>query len=251
MQNRSPVDTGSISIFVAMSSLALVLVASSMARSGAAIIARARADTAAEAAALASVAGGDAAVAAESNGATLVEASNDDGFKWVVRVRVGNTEAMAAAAYAGVPRDRTSGSGGGPGAHSRGGSGGGKREGLAPETLAALQRADRLLGARGMPSPIPVVSGLRTTAEQQALWARRFLNPYPVAPPGTSAHEKGLAVDIPRGWVPMVVSVSQEAGLCQPYPSRDPVHFGPVGSYECGGRSRGVGPGRPVLVVVE
>lgn len=49
--------------------------------------------------------------------------------------------------------------------------------------------------------PAQVTSGVRTHAQQRALY-RRYLagmNPYPVAPPGTSDHEQGLAVDIWAG----------------------------------------------------
>lgn len=246
-------DSGSITVFVAFSSLLVVLLASSLARSGVALIRRAKADAAAEAAALGAVVGADPAAIAAANGAELVSAFRHVSGKWVVRVRVAETESIAAAIYAGVPKGAEWA--GGPGSTTSGGtaagSGGGKRRGLAPETLQALQRADALLAARGLPSPIPVVSGLRSRAEQQALWARRFVNPYPVAPPGTSAHERGLAIDIPKSWVGLVLSVAAEAGLCQPYPARDPIHFGPVSSPECGGSSKGLGVGKPVLVAVD
>ena len=46
-----------------------------------------------------------------------------------------------------------------------------------------------------------VTSGVRTHAQQVALY-RRYLagiNRYPVAVPGTSAHERGLAVDVWAG----------------------------------------------------
>ena len=69
------------------------------------------------------------------------------------------------------------------------------------------------------------MSGLRTRAEQEALWDRRHTNPYPVARPGTSDHERGLAVDIPRSEVPAVLAVAPHAGLCRPLPDTDPVHF--------------------------
>ena len=62
-------------------------------------------------------------------------------------------------------------------------------------------------------------------AEQEALWDRRHANPYPVARPGTSDHERGMAVDVARADVPVVLAVAAEAGLCQPLPDRDPVHF--------------------------
>lgn len=234
-------DSGSIALLIAFSLLAVTAIASTMARSGISLIARARADAAADAVALSAVVGGDPGAVAEANGARLIEASRKSGGRWLVRVRVGDVEAVAAAAYGGVPE-------GGPASPGMQG-GGGKRAGLAPETLSALQRADRFLASRGMPSPVPVVSGLRSTAEQQALWARRFVNPYPVAPPGTSAHERGLAVDVPPSWAPYLLAVAQEAGLCQPYPARDPIHFGPVESPECGGQASGSRRGLPILVV--
>ena len=41
-----------------------------------------------------------------------------------------------------------------------------------------------------------ITSGLRTTAEQQALWDARGSNPFPVARPGTSNHEHGNSADV-------------------------------------------------------
>ena len=43
---------------------------------------------------------------------------------------------------------------------------------------------------------VAVTSGVRSTAEQQALWNARATSPYPVAAPGTSYHEYGAAVDL-------------------------------------------------------
>ncbi|MBA2282412.1 MAG: D-alanyl-D-alanine carboxypeptidase family protein, partial [Acidimicrobiia bacterium] len=88
--------------------------------------------------------------------------------------------------------------------------------------LAALDRADALLGA-----PVPVVSGFRSRAEQEALWAARATNPYPVAPPGTSMHEHGLAIDVPSSFAPTLLAVAATAGLCQVLPQSDPIHFEP------------------------
>jgi hypothetical protein len=92
--------------------------------------------------------------------------------------------------------------------------------GLQPDFRAALARAEALLGVR-----IPIVSGLRTRAEQEALWANRHDNPYPVAVPGTSLHERGLAIDVPLGFAPLLAGVGPSAGVCQPLPVSDPVHF--------------------------
>jgi hypothetical protein len=69
------------------------------------------------------------------------------------------------------------------------------------------------------------VSGYRSLAEQTALWERRGTNPFPVARPGTSMHERGLAIDVPRAFVPVLRRVAAQAGLCDPLPTTDPVHF--------------------------
>ncbi|NOX31618.1 MAG: hypothetical protein GXP35_16465 [Actinobacteria bacterium] len=96
----------------------------------------------------------------------------------------------------------------------------GDRAGLAPAMLAALARADDLLG-----QVVPVVSGYRSPAHQQLLWDRRAGNIYPVARPGTSKHEAGLAVDVPLIFVQTLKAVAAFSGLCHPLPDTDPVHF--------------------------
>jgi uncharacterized protein YcbK (DUF882 family) len=85
---------------------------------------------------------------------------------------------------------------------------------------AALARAEQLLG-----QPVPITSGYRSTAAQAALYANRAANPYPVAVPGTSMHERGLAVDVPADFVGRLLAVAPKAGLCHPYPVDDPIHF--------------------------
>ncbi len=174
---------------------------------------RARARTAADAAALAGAADGDRAARqmAEANGGDLVEIRRT-GDEVVVQVRVGEVEAYARARATRRPAPL--------GAAGPGGGAGGHRAGLAPAMLAALARADGLLGR-----PVTVASGLRTHAQQEALWERRATNPYPVARPGSSDHERGLAIDVPRGEVDDVLSVASAAGLCQPLPASDPIHF--------------------------
>jgi len=61
---------------------------------------------------------------------------------------------------------------------------------------------DRLIDAAARAGILAhVTSAVRTHAQQRALY-RRYLagmNPYPVAKPGTSAHELGLAVDVWAG----------------------------------------------------
>jgi hypothetical protein len=67
-----------------------------------------------------------------------------------------------------------------------------------------------------------MTSGVRSTADQAALYADRGNNPNPVAPPGTSLHEKGLAVDI-GGMTPDQRAQLPQYGLSQPVVN-DPVH---------------------------
>jgi hypothetical protein len=177
-----------------------------------AVAERARARTAADAAALAGAVDGESAARdlAVANGGDLLDFTSE-GDEVVVRVRVGHVDAYARARATRRPD---------PAAPGRGPSEGGDRAGLAPAMLAALARADGLLGY-----PVPVASGLRTRAEQEALWARRHTNPYPVAPPGSSDHERGFAVDVPSAHVADLLVVAAAAGLCRPLPEADPVHF--------------------------
>ena len=85
---------------------------------------------------------------------------------------------------------------------------------------AALARAEQLLG-----QPVPITSGWRSTEAQAVLYENRATNPYPVAPPGSSMHERGLAIDVPADFVPRLAPIAPRAGLCQPYPADDPIHF--------------------------
>jgi Putative Flp pilus-assembly TadE/G-like len=171
----------------------------------------ARARTAADAAALAGAAEGERSAidVAAANGGRL-EAYSVDGARVVVVVRVGQARARAEAERATGP--------------ATGGlaAGGGDRAGLAPVMVAALARADALLGR-----PVPVVSGYRTAAEQTLLWAHRDTSPYPVASPGSSPHERGTAIDVALESVDDLLTVGFAAGLCQPLPTSDPVHFEP------------------------
>jgi hypothetical protein len=65
-------------------------------------------------------------------------------------------------------------------------------------------------------------SGVRSTADQARLYADRGNNPNPVAPPGTSRHERGLAVDI-GGMTPEQRAMLPQYGLAQPV-ANDPPH---------------------------
>lgn len=175
-------------------------------RIGGAAVARAQAVTASDAAALAGAADGEgsAAQAARWNGARLVS-YEDLGTDVRVRVELGGALSKSRARRAPAP--------GSFGAAA-------SAEGLAPAMRAALVRAEALLGG-----PVPVTSGFRSRAQQAALFANRRSNPYPVAAPGTSKHELGLAVDVPLSFVPRLLSVAPAVGLCQPYPASDPIHF--------------------------
>ncbi|MGH9187482.1 MAG: M15 family metallopeptidase [Acidimicrobiales bacterium] len=194
-----------VSLVLVLAGATLVLVATI----GQAVIQRARARTAADAAALAGATGGqaEADAMARANGAVLAE-FNRDGTDASVEVFVGEARAVA--------RARVDG----PWGTEAIPPGGGDRVGLAPSMLAAVARADALLGR-----PVPVVSGYRSRAEQQALWDRRASNRYPVAPPGSSRHEHGLAIDVPASFVDDLLAVAAAVGLCQPMPVTDPVHF--------------------------
>ena len=188
--------------------LAIVLAGVSivlLGRVGGAATSRAGARNAADAAALAGAAAGRTAAEAlaEANGAELIsykEVGNDT----EVRVRLGPAEATGRAQRTG---DRDDGS---PT----------PVRGLAPAMRAALARAEQLLG-----QPVPITSGYRSTEAQAALYADRAGNPYPVAAPGSSMHERGLAVDVPADFVPRLLAIAPRAGLCQPYPGDDPIHF--------------------------
>ncbi len=85
----------------------------------------------------------------------------------------------------------------------------------------ALQRA---IQARGI--KLLVNSSYRTIAQQMLLFNDRFNNSYPVAPPGRSNHQTGLAIDVedPRGWDSFLIPHGWE-----PLPG-DPPHFDYVGS---------------------
>src|SRR5438445_522166 len=69
-------------------------------------------------------------------------------------------------------------------------------EHLSPDTQAAL--AAVLDDAKKQGLSVRITSAFRSRAQQQSLFDARQqgLNPYPVARPGTSAHEGGMAVDL-------------------------------------------------------
>ncbi len=85
---------------------------------------------------------------------------------------------------------------------------------------AALQRA---IEARVQ--MMLINSSYRTVAQQMLLYNDRHNNGNPVAPPGTSNHQTGLAIDIedPRGWDPYLIEQGWEPL------DGDPPHFDYVG----------------------
>lgn len=74
----------------------------------------------------------------------------------------------------------------------------GATQGEQPSFLKALAA---LAGYTG--KPISIRSGYRSPAEQAVLYANRASNPNPVAPPGRSLHQQGLAADGTIGGVPI------------------------------------------------
>lgn len=188
---------------------------------------KARAQLAADAAALAAVAesapyGGnepqqEAALAARANGARLIEClCRAGGTAAQVRVAVGDVVADARATIdpaAFYPLSATTASG------------------LHPLLERAVQR---LLSAAG--GRVSLVSGWRSSQKQSELWAAavaRYRDPEIaddwVARPGTSMHERGLAVDL-AGDVEHAAELVRSLGLPLHRPlSHEPWHFELVG----------------------
>jgi len=184
----------------------------------------ARAQTAADAAALAAVAestpyGGGAPMSAaarmaELNGAELLECLCEVGAT-AAQVEV-SVEGVARAARAVFDPDAV-----GPAAPATASGG------LHPLMLAAV---NRLIEASG--GSLEIVSGYRSSAEQTRLWAEavaRYDDPEVaddwVARPGTSAHERGLAVDL-GGDVALAVRLVEGLDLPLSRPmAHEPWHF--------------------------
>jgi hypothetical protein len=103
--------------------------------------------------------------------------------------------------------------------------------GVDAELARRVRNMAAALSARGI--EIKVTSGKRSAERQAALWANRANNPYPVARPGTSKHEQGLAVDL----VPTGIRTSNASSIMGEEGERaglqwggrftkpDPVHF--------------------------
>ena len=219
-----------MTVAVAGLSLSLtILLGTFFADLGRASTARTRAQTAADAAALAAVAevspfgaGRQKEIAreyAEENEARLIECRCVPGASAVqVTVALGSVEATARATFDPAML--------GPGLMAFDG------RGLHPPLAVAV---DRLIGAtRGA---VHVSSGFRSPQDQAMLWAeavRRHGSPEAaddwVAPPGSSMHERGLAVDL-AGDIPTAVRTIEVLGLPLYRPlSNEPWHFELLGS---------------------
>ena len=159
-------------------------------------VTRSRAQTAADAAALAAAADGNPATVATRNGSSI--ARLDGGDQVDVVTGIGDVRAAARAARSADAATR----------------------GLDERLVGAIAAAEVLLG-----EPVPIVSGFRSRTAQERLWAQRATNPYPVAMPGTSLHERGLAIDVPPTFAARLAGVAGAVGLCRPLSVTDPVHF--------------------------
>ncbi|MEG4857328.1 peptidoglycan-binding protein [Microcoleus sp. K1-B6] len=84
---------------------------------------------------------------------------------------------------------------------------------------SAKQALQKAIQDRGQ--TMQVNSAYRTIAQQMLLYNDRFNNPNPVAPPGASNHQTGLAIDIEdaTGWEPYLMQYGWN-----PLPG-DPPHF--------------------------
>jgi hypothetical protein len=109
--------------------------------------------------------------------------------------------------------------------------------GFAPDFASRL---DALKKAMPPGMSFSINSGLRTRAEQEYLYANRGSSPYPVAPPGTSQHERGLAADLrfsspaSEAWIR---AHAGEFGLGFP-DARDPIHMEMARRYSMMGGAR-------------
>jgi hypothetical protein len=81
-------------------------------------------------------------------------------------------------------------------------------------------------------------SAFRSVAYQRVLCQRVS---GPCAPPGQSMHNFGMAVDVSDPGE--MAGVAAAAGLCQPLPGDDAVHFSLASDVECGGRAGAGGGG--------
>jgi hypothetical protein len=96
---------------------------------------------------------------------------------------------------------------------------------LAPAMKTAVVVLEDALGER-----LELTSGYRTYECQARLYGTVS---GPVALPGRSLHNVGMAIDVQRPEV--VAPYAAAAKLCQPFPQTDPEHFSLSSGPECGG----------------
>jgi len=96
--------------------------------------------------------------------------------------------------------------------------------GLHPALSAIRRNLPRVARSQGFDAR--VTSAYRSPAKQAWLYNRwlQGLQAYPVAPPGTSDHERGLALDVVSTNTPALVALLTNAGLFWAGEA-DPVHF--------------------------
>lgn len=109
--------------------------------------------------------------------------------------------------------------------------------GLTSEMRTSILELEQVLD-----SPLQINSGYRHPTYQAELCQKVA---GPCAPPGTSMHNFGLAIDVANhGAVAAAVNANPDIGLCQPLPANDAVHFSHVTGSECGGRAGTLGSGQ-------
>jgi hypothetical protein len=93
-----------------------------------------------------------------------------------------------------------------------------------PKLKTIARNLPRVARAQGF--EVRITSGFRSRAQQQFLYNSyvRGESHYPVAPPGTSDHEKGLALDILSTNTNRLVQLLQSVGLYWAGPMDD-IHF--------------------------
>jgi hypothetical protein len=120
---------------------------------------------------------------------------------------------------------------------------------LKDKVLAAATEFNEASGGK---DKLKINSAKRATEDQQRLWDESVANGregktasgMPIAKPGTSKHERGLAVDIQNYNDPKAVAAMNKQGLFQTVP-KDPVHFEVPKAME-GGAFDGPNSGYPV-----
>lgn len=103
---------------------------------------------------------------------------------------------------------------------------------LQPSLVSALHALAALALTNGI--SFRIESGWRSTERQAQLYANRASNPYPVAPPGSSLHEYGAAVDLritgQHGYSSAAAALAFLGGMLAPrvglrWDASDAVHF--------------------------